>query len=62
MIEADYSGTAIKPATRGSYDTVKSGEWKTWHGTPHASNKGGRNKIRSYTSAYEPVAYRNNTA
>ena len=61
-IEAYYSGTAIKPAARDSYETCNSGAGKTWHGSPHASTKVGGNKCRSYTSTYAPRAYRNTTA
>ena len=42
--KAAYSGTDIKPAARGSYETRKSGAWKIWHINPHARTKGGGNK------------------
>ena len=58
-IEADQSVTSIKPKTRGSYDTGKSGAWKTWHVSPNSSTKGDRNKGRIYTSTDAPGAYRN---
>ena len=53
-IETDKSGTAIKPETRGSYETGKRGAWKKWHVRPHAYPKGGVNKVRSYTSIDTP--------
>ena len=62
MIEADYIGKAIKSEARDRYETSKSGAWKTWHVSPHASTKGGRNKRRSYTSTDVPGAYKDKTA
>ena len=47
----EYSGTVDKSAAQVSYDTGRSGAWKKWHGSPHAS-KVDRNKRRSYTSTY----------
>ena len=61
-IEADQSGTAIKPVSIGRYDKGKSNTWKTWHVIPNASTKGGVNKDISYTSTDAPRAYRNTTA
>ena len=59
-IELDYIGTAINPVERDIYETGKSVAWKTWHVSPHASTKVGRNKVRSYTNAYAPREYRKN--
>ena len=50
--KAEQSGTAIKPVTRSSYETDKSGAYKTWHVIPHASTKRDVNKSGGYTSAY----------
>ena len=56
------SGTSVNYETRGIYETVNSGAWKTWHDRPHSGTKGGRNKGRSYTIIYAPEAYRKKTA
>ena len=61
-IEVAYSGTAIKPLARGSYETGNSGAWGKWHFIPHARTKGGSNKGRSYTSTDAPGVYINTTA
>ena len=60
--KASDIGTAVNSETRGSYETGKSGAWKTWHVIPHNGTKGDRNKGIGYTSTYEPGAYRNTTA
>ena len=52
--KAAQSGTSLKPTKRGIYETGKSDAWKTCHISPHASTKGGLNKIEGYTSAYAP--------
>ena len=61
-VEADYSGTSIKPYARVISETVKSGAWKTWHGSHHSSTKGCVNKGIIYISTDAPGAYRNTTA
>ena len=61
-IEAAYSRTALNPAARGRYQTVKRGAGKTWHCSLHYKTKGGENKGRRYTSTNAPCAYRNTTA
>ena len=60
--KAVYSGTDINPAARSSYNIGNSGACKTWHGSPHASNKLGGNKSGGYTSAYAPHKYCNKIA
>ena len=39
--KAEDIETYVNSETRGSYETGKSGFWITWHGSPHASTKGG---------------------
>ena len=51
------SGTAVNYETRGIYETGKSDAWKTWHGSPHYGNKGGRNKCGRYTSTHASGEY-----
>ena len=51
---AEYNGTAVKPATQDGYYTGKSGNWKTWHLRPHIGAEGGRNKCGIYTITYAP--------
>ena len=59
--KVEQSVTSVKYETKVSYDTGKSGAWKTWHGRPHASAKGGINKVGGYTSAYSKGTDRNKT-
>ena len=59
---AAYSGTPVKPELRGLCDTGESGSWKTWHGGPHNSARGGRNKAGGYIIVYAPGIDRNKTA
>ena len=33
------SVTTVKTASRGSYETVNIGARKTWHGSPHVTDK-----------------------
>ena len=56
--KAAESGTAVRSETRGSYETVNIGALKTWHRSPNYVTKGGRNKVRKYTSTYAPGACR----
>ena len=58
----EYSGTYVNSETRGSYETVQSGAWKTWHGGPHVGAKGGGSKGRRYISAYASEVDRNKKA
>ena len=51
---AAYSGTALEPAARGTYEMGNIGVWKILHVSPHAITKGGVNKIVCYTSEYAP--------
>ena len=60
--KAADSGTAFNYETQRSYDTGKSGAWKTWHGSPYDCTKVDINKGRSYTSTYAPGAYINITS
>ena len=62
MTKTSLSVTDLKPVARGSYETVKSGAWKTWHDIPHSSTKGVGNKIGGYTSAYAPQSDCNKSA
>ena len=41
--------TAAKPEVLCSYKTGNSGACKTWHGGPHGSAKGGRDKGGTHT-------------
>ena len=61
-IETAHSGTSIKLAARGSYETVNTGAWKTLHVNLNASTKRCGNKGRIYTSTDAPGAYRNTKA
>ena len=60
--KAAYIGTAVKTAARGSYETGKSGAWKTWHAEPQVSSKGVVNKDRKYTIKYAPEVECNKTS
>ena len=60
--KASYIGTAVNYETQVRSKTGKSGVWKTWHDSPHASTKGGVNKGRIYSSTYAPGAYKNTTS
>ena len=53
--------TCVNHETQGSYETVKSGDWNSWHGNHHDETKGDINKGRIYTITYSPGAYRNTT-
>ena len=59
--KVEQSGAAVKPKTRGIYETFKSGALKTWHGSPHYGAKGGRNKGKGYTSEYAQGTDHNKT-
>ena len=59
--ESEYSGTDFDPTTQGSYESGNSGAWRTWHGYPHVSTKGCKNKGRIYTSTYAPGADKKNS-
>ena len=54
-----YIETVVKYKESSSYETRKSGAWKTRHGTPNDISKGGGNKFRRYTSTYVTGAYSN---
>ena len=43
MPKAVQSGISNRPASRGIYETGKSGAWKTWHGGSTIGAKGGIN-------------------
>ena len=54
IIESAQRVTAINPEERCSYETGKSGAWKTCHGSLHGSTKGGINEGRGYSGVYTP--------
>ena len=45
---------AVKPASRGSYETGNSFSGKTWHVSSHIYDKGSRGKGVIYTGTYAP--------
>ena len=57
-----WSGTSVNYETQGIYEMGNIVSWKTWHGSPHVSTKGGGNKVRIYTSIYVPGKYSNTKA